>query len=157
MPASPSPGQLASRAACGDGRQAMFGVAAVLFQVQAHHRVDPGSLLGVEVAARQEMLGERALAGSRPRLKRRHELALVDQAVLKRQHAEEQVTAQAVIDRVSTRAVENRLQAVSPDWSALRAGRGPRSGSIDRDRDKNSGAIRTASRNLLYWRMLQVS
>ncbi len=63
-----------------------------------------------------------------------------------------------VIYRVSTRAVESRLQAIGPGWMECASCRpGPRSGLIEHARDKNSGALRTDSCNVLYWRMLRFS
>ena len=61
----------------------------------------------------------------------------------------------AVIDGVSTRAAESRLQAVGPDWSALVPAPARDPDRLSADRDKNSGALRTASHNLLYWKMLR--
>jgi hypothetical protein len=60
--------------------------------MQADHRLDAGALLGVQVAPGGEVLSQRAGAVAGPGLKGGVELALVDQAVLQGQQAEEQVT-----------------------------------------------------------------
>ena len=61
----------------------------VLLQVQAHHRLDAQALIAVEVTPRDEMVGQRPGAVTRPRLEGRDELHLVNQAVLKRKQPEE--------------------------------------------------------------------
>ena len=89
---SPSRGQaLAGGAAGGDGGQALLGVAAVLLEVAGHQGLDGGSVVGVEVAAADEVVGQGAGLVERPGLEGGDELALVDQAVLQGQQAEEQV------------------------------------------------------------------
>ena len=88
------PGQaLAGRAAGGDGRQALFDVAAVLLEVPRDQRLDRSRLLGVEVAAGDEVLGQGPGLVAGPGLEGGDELALVDQAVLQGEQAEEQVSA----------------------------------------------------------------
>ena len=82
---------LAGGAAGGDGGEAPLGVAAVLLQVQADHRLDAGALLGVEVAAGGEVVGQGPGLVAGPGLEGGDELALVDQAVLQGEQAEEQV------------------------------------------------------------------
>jgi hypothetical protein len=82
---------LADGTAGREGGQALLGVTAVPLQVQGDHRLDPGPLLGVEVTAADEVLGQRAALIARPGGERREQRSLIDQAVLQRQHAEEQV------------------------------------------------------------------
>ena len=68
------------------------GVAAVRFEVQADHSLDPDALVGVEVAAGGEVLGQRPGLVAGPGLEGGDELALVDQAVLQGQQTKEQIT-----------------------------------------------------------------
>src|SRR5262249_22796782 len=63
----------------------------VLLQVQHHHRLDPATLLGVEVAACAQMVGQRPGLVEGPGLERSDELALVNQPVLQREQAEEEI------------------------------------------------------------------
>ncbi len=63
----------------------------MLLQVQREHRLDAGSLLGVEVATTDEVTRQRSALIACPRLKGGHELHLIDQAILKREQAKEQV------------------------------------------------------------------
>ena len=87
------PGQaLAGGAAGRDGGQALLGVAAVLLQVQGDQGLEHGTLLGVEVAAGDEVVGQRPGLVAGPGLEGGDELDLVDQAVLEGEQAEEQVT-----------------------------------------------------------------
>ncbi len=86
------PGQAAPRrAGGGEGGEALPRVAAVLSQVQADHRLDAGLLVGVEVAAGGEVLGQGPGLVASPGLESGDELALVDQADLEGEQAEEQV------------------------------------------------------------------
>ena len=62
----------------------------MLLQVQLDHRLDSGTLLGVEVTA-PPVLSERPVCRTGPGLERRRELTLVDQANLEREHAEQEV------------------------------------------------------------------
>src|SRR5262249_25721892 len=73
--------------------------ATMLLQVQRDHRLDAGSLLGVEVTTADEVNRQRSALIARPRLKGGHELHLIDQAVLEREQAEEQVARG--VDRTS--------------------------------------------------------
>jgi hypothetical protein len=66
-----------------EGGQALLGVAAVFLGVSGHQGLDGGSVVGIEVAAGDEVVGEG------PGLEGGHELALVDQADLQRQQTEE--------------------------------------------------------------------
>jgi hypothetical protein len=75
----------------GDRGEALRGVPAVLLQVQGDHRLNAGTLVGVEVAAGGEVLGQGAGLVAGPGLEGGDELALVDQADLQRQQAEEEV------------------------------------------------------------------
>jgi hypothetical protein len=74
-----------------DCSEALAGVAAVLLEVARHQRLDDGPVLRVEVAAGEEVLGQGPGTVAGPGLEGGDELALVDQAVLERQQAEEQV------------------------------------------------------------------
>ena len=87
------PGQAAPRRAGGGERgQALLGAAAVLLEVQADQGLDGGSLVvGVEVAAGDQVLGQRPGLVERPGLEGGDELGLVDQAVLEGEQTEEQV------------------------------------------------------------------
>ena len=81
----------------------------MLLEVQRHHRLDARTLLGVEVATADEVLRQRSLPVARPRLKRRHELRLVDQAVLQRQQAEKQV-AEGIVLRSNVIGSRSRIR-----------------------------------------------
>ena len=74
------------------GCEALIQIAAVLPQMQGDHRLDPGPLLGVEVAQRDEMLAQGAGLVARPGLDGGNEPRLVDQPVLQRQESEEEIT-----------------------------------------------------------------
>jgi hypothetical protein len=63
----------------------------VLLQVQANHCRYAGPLVGIEVAAGGEVAGQRPGAVARPGAEGGDELVLVNQAVLKREQAEEHV------------------------------------------------------------------
>src|SRR5262249_11357309 len=82
---------LAGRAADGDSGKALFDIAAVLLQVERHHRLDRGPLVGVEIAAVDEVVGQWAGLVERPRLKSGDEPTLVNQAVLQGKQAKKQV------------------------------------------------------------------
>ena len=77
--------------AAGSGGQALRGAAAVLLQMAGDQGLDGGTVVGVEVAAADQVLGQRPLLVERPGLKGGDELPLVDQAVLEGEQAEEQV------------------------------------------------------------------
>jgi hypothetical protein len=64
----------------------------VLLEVAYHEGLDGGSVVGLEVAAADEVVGQGAGPIERPGLEGGHELDLVDQSVLQREQAEEQVT-----------------------------------------------------------------
>ena len=82
---------LAGGAGSRESGEALLSVAGMLLEVQRDHRLDTGSLFGVEVATSGEMLGERIALGPGPCLERRDQLGLIDQSVLQRQYAEKQV------------------------------------------------------------------
>jgi hypothetical protein len=85
------PGQaFARRAPGGKGGQALLGVA-VLLEVQTDHGLDARPLVGVEVAAGGEVLGQGPGLVAGPSLEGGDEVALVDQADLEGDQAEEQV------------------------------------------------------------------
>ena len=82
---------LAGGAAGGEGGQALLGVAAVLLEVRGDQGLDGGPLVGVEVAAGDQVVGQRPGLVAGPGLEGGDELGLVDQAVLQGEQAEEQV------------------------------------------------------------------
>ena len=69
----------------------LLGVAAVLLEVPGDQRLDHVAVVGVEVAAGHEMIGHRPALVAGPGLEGGDELALVDQAVLECEQAEEEV------------------------------------------------------------------
>jgi hypothetical protein len=81
---------LAGRTARRDRGETPFHLTAVLLDVACHQGIDSGSVVGIEVAATNEVVGQGAGLVERPGLERGHELALVNQPVLKRKQAEEQ-------------------------------------------------------------------
>ena len=86
------PGEaLAGGAAGGDGGETPFHVAAVLLDVASHQGIDGGSVVGIEVAATDEVVGEGAGLVERPGLEGGDELDLVDQPVLECKQSEQQV------------------------------------------------------------------
>ena len=74
-----------------DGRQALFGIAAMLLEVARDQSLNRNSVIGIEIAAGHEMIGQRAALVAGPSLEGGDELTLVDQANLQREQAEEQV------------------------------------------------------------------
>ena len=82
---------LTGGAAGGDGGETPFHVAAVLLDVASHQGIDGGSVVGIEVAATDEVVGEGAGLVERPGLEGGHELDLVDQPVLECEQSEQQV------------------------------------------------------------------
>ena len=68
-----------------------MAVAAVLLEVAGHQRLDGGPVLRVEVAAGEEVLGQRACPVAGPGLEGGDEGALVDQSVLKREQSEQEM------------------------------------------------------------------
>jgi hypothetical protein len=64
----------------------------VLFDVASHEGLDSGSIVGIEVAANDEVVGQGAGLVERPGLEGGHELDLVNQPVLEREESEEQIT-----------------------------------------------------------------
>jgi hypothetical protein len=64
----------------------------VLPQVQCDHGLDRGALLGVETPTVAKMVSQRPSLVTSPRLEGGHELALVDQANLKGEQSEEQIS-----------------------------------------------------------------
>ena len=68
-----------------------LGVAAVLPEVPCDEGLDRGAVVGVEVAPGDEVVGQRPGLVAGPGLEGGDELALVDQAVLQREQAEEEV------------------------------------------------------------------
>jgi hypothetical protein len=75
-----------------DGREAPFWVAAVLLEVHGDESVDHISLIRLKIAAGDQMFGQWPVLVASPGLKGCDKLDLVDQAVLKREQAEEQIT-----------------------------------------------------------------
>jgi hypothetical protein len=64
----------------------------VLGKVALNEQLDSRSVGGLKVAALEQVLGQRPAPRSSPRLERRHELALVDEANLKGEQPEQQVS-----------------------------------------------------------------
>ena len=83
---------LARRAAGIDGGQAFLDVVAMLLDVTRYEKLHGTPIAGTEIAAGDKMIGHRPRLVVSPRLKGSDELALVDQAILKREHAKEQVS-----------------------------------------------------------------
>ncbi len=79
------------RRAAGSRGQALRGAAAVLLEVAGDEGLDGGAVVGVEVAAGDQVLGQRPPLLERPGLKGRDELRLVDQAVLQGEQTEEEI------------------------------------------------------------------
>ena len=66
------------RTACGDCGQALFGVAKVFLEVVCYQRIDNGPVVGIEVTATDQVVGEGAGFVERPGLEGGHELALIN-------------------------------------------------------------------------------
>jgi hypothetical protein len=83
---------LARGTAAHDSRQAPFGIAAVLLEILGDESHDHVPVFGIKIAAGNQMIGDgpRFIAG--PGLKGRDKLDLVNETILKREHAEEQVS-----------------------------------------------------------------
>ena len=64
----------------------------MLLEVARHQSLDGRSVVGLEVAAADEVVGQVESLVARPRLERGNKLDLVDQAVLQGEHAEEQIS-----------------------------------------------------------------
>ena len=96
----------------------------MLLEVQRDQRLDGGALLGVEVAAGDEVVGQGPGLVAGPGLEGGDELALVDQAVLQGEQAEEQVAVggEAAMGRASGTHSEPgpRCGAVGPALSPRR-------------------------------------
>jgi hypothetical protein len=75
---------LSCRAAGGDGGEALLRVTAVGFEVQGRQRLDGGSLGGIEVPQRDQMVGQGPGLVARPGVERGDELNWLDQPVLQR-------------------------------------------------------------------------
>src|SRR4051812_42608490 len=85
-------GQALSRGTAGrDCRQAPLHVSAVLLDVACYEGIDRGSVVGIEVAATDEVVRQGAGLVERPGLEGGHQLALVDQPVLKGQQSKQKV------------------------------------------------------------------
>jgi hypothetical protein len=82
---------LAGRSARRDRGEAPLQVA-VLLEIASHQGRDGESIVGIEVAAAEEVVGQGAGLVERRGLEGGHELDLVNQAVLQSEQAEEQVT-----------------------------------------------------------------
>jgi hypothetical protein len=74
-----------------NGRQAPLGITAVALQVPRDEGVDGTAIIRIEIAPRNQVLGDRPRLVARPGLKRRDEFNLVDQAILKREQPKEQI------------------------------------------------------------------
>src|SRR5262249_50243310 len=75
----------------GEGGEALLRAAVVPPEVALDHRLDGTSILGVEIAEGGELVGQRPGLDSGPGLGGGDELGLVDQAVLQRGRAEEEL------------------------------------------------------------------
>jgi hypothetical protein len=75
----------------GDGGQALLHVATVRFQMNLGQPVQQRFLGARQVAAGFEVIGQALGLVAGPCLKGEHELALVDQAVLKREQSEQEM------------------------------------------------------------------
>ena len=75
----------------GDGGQALLHVATVRFQVDLGQRLEAARFWRRQVAAGFEVVGQALGLVAGPCLKGEHELALVDQAVLKREQSEQEM------------------------------------------------------------------
>src|SRR4051812_32390994 len=103
---------VANRPAGGDGGEALLRVASVLPDVACYEGVDGGAVVVVEVAAADEVVGQGTALVPRPRLEGGHELDLVDQPVLQREQAEEQVAIGG--HGASSSAVEPARRTIIP-------------------------------------------
>ena len=74
-----------------DRGQALAGVAGVLLEMQADHGLDDRPLVGLEIAVRGQVIGQRAVLLKRPCLEGGDELGLVDHPVLEGDQAEQQI------------------------------------------------------------------
>jgi hypothetical protein len=81
---------LAGRSARRDRGEAPLQVA-VLLEIASHQGRDGESIVGIEVAAADEVVGQGAGLVERPGLEGGHELDLVDQPILEGEQSEEQV------------------------------------------------------------------
>ena len=93
----------------------------MLLQVQPDHRLDHAALVGIEGAAVDEVIGQRPVFLERPGLKPGDELDLVDQPILQRQQAEEQVAVRARVVHASSlreSRSEVRMRAERTDMSS---------------------------------------
>ncbi len=82
---------VAGGATGGDRGQAPVRVATMFLQVQHRHRIDPGALLGVKIAAAGKVFGQRPRPVTRPGLESSEKLNVVDEAVLEGEHPEQEV------------------------------------------------------------------
>ena len=78
----------------GDGSQAPFRLAAMLFQVPLDQSLDSRAILCIETAALDKLVGQQPALGTGPGLEARDELALVDQAVLQSEQSKQQVAVE---------------------------------------------------------------
>jgi hypothetical protein len=83
--------RLAGGAAGADGGEAPLHVAAVLLEVAGDEGFDGRAVVGLEVAATDEVVGQGAGLVAGPGLEGGHELPLVDEADLEGEQSEEEV------------------------------------------------------------------
>ena len=84
---------LAGGSAGGDGGEALLRTPTVLLEVQDNHRLDHAALVGVQVAAVDEVVGKGARLVARPGLEGGDELALIDEPDLQGEQTEEEVAS----------------------------------------------------------------
>ncbi len=82
---------LAGRSAGGNRGQALLGAAAVFLRVEPYHCLDHIALVGVQVAAVDQVLRELPALAATPSPERGDELILIDQAVLEGKQSKEKI------------------------------------------------------------------
>ncbi len=87
--------------------------------MKSDHRLHHAALVGVQVAAVDQVLGDLAALVATPSPERRDELVLIDQSILKRKQPEKKVAVRIDGDHgTSLQSVERRRQAVGPEGPA---------------------------------------
>ena len=114
---------LTGGAAGGDGGETPFHVAAVLLDMASHQGIDGGSVVSIEVAATDEVVGEGAGLVERPGLEGGHELDLVDQPVLECKQSEQQVAVGGDAGHGEAPGCETAFEPAGHGAGARRGGR----------------------------------